>query len=139
MFKGKSRFYSIFFNRCPRCHEGKYWKAGPISSLFVHKAKGLEKCSHCELQYEREPGFFYGAMYVGYGLSIAIMVSCWVATLVLAPEAGAGLKIAVILSGIFLFIPYNYWLARLIWLNLFYHYQAPEERSKESKSAFTSQ
>ena len=139
MFKGKSRFYSIFFNRCPRCHEGKYWKGGPISNLFVHKAQPLDDCSECGLHYEREPGFFYGAMYVGYALSIAIMVSCWVATLVLVPEAGAGLKITIMLGGIFGFIPYNYWLARLIWLNFFYKYQPPELRSNDKKAAFTSQ
>jgi hypothetical protein len=31
-----------------------------------------EKCSHCNLRYQIEPSFFYGAMYVSYGLNVAI-------------------------------------------------------------------
>jgi hypothetical protein len=30
-----------------------------------------EKCSHCGLIYQIEPSFFYGAMYVSYGLNVA--------------------------------------------------------------------
>lgn len=28
-----------------------------------------ENCAHCALKYEREPGFFLGAIYVNYGLT----------------------------------------------------------------------
>ncbi len=32
-------------------------------------------CSHCNLRFEREPGFFYGAMYVSYAFSVAIFIT----------------------------------------------------------------
>ena len=33
-----------------------------------------EKCSVCDLRFEVEPGFFYGAMYISYAFSVAILV-----------------------------------------------------------------
>jgi hypothetical protein len=29
-----------------------------------------ERCSVCDLKYEREPGYFLGAMYISYGLAL---------------------------------------------------------------------
>ena len=34
-----------------------------------------ETCDVCGLQYEREPGFFYGAMYVSYAFSVGILLT----------------------------------------------------------------
>ena len=33
----------------------------------------FECCAVCHLRYEREPGYFLGAMYISYGLGLAIM------------------------------------------------------------------
>lgn len=128
----KSRLYSILNNRCPRCHEGKFWKAGPVSSLTKHGGNCYDSCSHCGLKYEREPGFFYGAMYVSYALGIAMMVTAWVATSVLFPEMGPGLQATIIIVSILAWTPWNYWLSRIIWMNLFYHYEEEEERQIKS-------
>ena len=34
-----------------------------------------ETCGNCGLLYEREPGFFYGAMYVSYAFSVGILLA----------------------------------------------------------------
>ena len=34
-----------------------------------------DECPKCKLRYELEPGFYYGAMYVSYGVSVAIFMS----------------------------------------------------------------
>ena len=39
----------------------------------------LPGCSHCGLVYEKEPGYFYAAMYVGYAFIVAELVSMAVA------------------------------------------------------------
>jgi hypothetical protein len=43
-----------------------------------------ERCSVCELEFEREPGYFLGAMYISYGLVLLtialIAVSLWLVT-----------------------------------------------------------
>ena len=33
-----------------------------------------ERCSVCDLKFEREPGYFLGAMYVSYGLGLVIVM-----------------------------------------------------------------
>jgi len=32
-----------------------------------------ERCPVCDLKFDREPGYFLGAMYVSYGLGVAIV------------------------------------------------------------------
>ncbi len=44
--------------RCPRCGEGR---------LFAGWFTMNERCEHCGLQYEREPGYFLGSSYINYG------------------------------------------------------------------------
>jgi uncharacterized protein (DUF983 family) len=57
---------AILAQRCPRCHQGPIfvrplWRA----PLMTH-----ERCPVCGFKYEREPGYFLGAMYFSYILSI---------------------------------------------------------------------
>lgn len=46
-------------------------------SIFLVYLKGLPKmharCEVCGLKFEREEGYFLGAMYVGYGLALVII------------------------------------------------------------------
>ena len=51
--------------RCPRCGVGKLY-AGPFR-MFAH-------CPRCGLKYEREQGYFVGAIYINYAATIAIAV-----------------------------------------------------------------
>ncbi|HKE27955.1 MAG TPA: DUF983 domain-containing protein [Bryobacteraceae bacterium] len=59
-------FQAVLHERCPRCREGPLFR-GPLwrGSLAMHAC-----CSVCGLRYEREPGYFLGAMYFSYALSI---------------------------------------------------------------------
>jgi len=34
----------------------------------------FEHCPHCQLKFEREQGYFIGAMYINYGATVAIAV-----------------------------------------------------------------
>jgi uncharacterized protein (DUF983 family) len=54
--------------RCPRCHEGKLFSASALSTRF---AKMPAHCPVCGQTYEPEPGFYWGAMFVSYGFSVA--------------------------------------------------------------------
>ena len=35
----------------------------------------FERCPVCDLQFEREPGYFLGAMYISYGLAVVTIAS----------------------------------------------------------------
>jgi uncharacterized protein (DUF983 family) len=62
---------------CPRCRQGPIFRA-PLWRAFLAMH---ERCPACGLKYEREPGYFLGAMYFSYALSIppvlAIMLLFW--------------------------------------------------------------
>lgn len=70
--------------RCSRCLEGEVYLPGRWFAMH-------DACPRCGLKYEREPGFFLGAMYVSYtlGVLIALPVS---ATLFFKYDVGAGLS-----------------------------------------------
>lgn len=48
---------------CPLCGQG-----GLFRNWFVMH----ERCPHCGVKYEREPGFFLGSIYINYGLTALI-------------------------------------------------------------------
>jgi uncharacterized protein (DUF983 family) len=59
----------IFHQRCPRCRVGSIFRY----SIFRGFPKMHERCPVCDLKFDREPGYFLGAMYVSYGLGIGIV------------------------------------------------------------------
>ncbi|MFZ0417676.1 MAG: DUF983 domain-containing protein [Candidatus Sulfotelmatobacter sp.] len=56
----------ILYQRCPRCREGNIFRY----SIFRGFPKMHERCPVCDLKFEREPGYFLGAMYVSYALGL---------------------------------------------------------------------
>ncbi|UYZ63325.1 DUF983 domain-containing protein [Hymenobacter weizhouensis] len=67
-----STLLSLLALRCPRCHRGP---------LFTHSAFNLTRftdmpkaCPVCRQVYEPEPGFYWGAMYISFVFSTAIML-----------------------------------------------------------------
>lgn len=74
-----------------------------------------ERCAACGLKFEREDGYFLGAMYIGYGLGV-------VAIALLAALVWDIFKWPLIKSteaGIVLFLPLApvlTWMARVLWI-----------------------
>ncbi len=77
-----------------------------------------EHCSRCGLHYQLEPSFFYGAMYVSYGLTVAIGVAAFVISKVFM-----GLELTqsfiVIILALIITMPITARLARNIYINMF--------------------
>ena len=55
--------------RCPRCRKGIMFPKRLISAKALEMN---ETCDNCNLRYEVQPGFFYGAMYINYAFVVAI-------------------------------------------------------------------
>ncbi len=62
----KFSFKSMWNYKCPKCREGDlYKKPFDISNpLDMHA-----KCPNCSLDYHPEPGFYFGALIISYGIS----------------------------------------------------------------------
>lgn len=86
-----------------------------------------KSCPACGEDLQREPGFYFGAAYVSYGLTIAVWVALFVALTVfdaigLFPfSIGEDTMLFIILGAIMLLLllPLLYRLSRSIWINMF--------------------
>jgi uncharacterized protein (DUF983 family) len=80
-----------------------------------------EKCSHCGLTYKIEPSFFYGAMYVSYGVGIAFSVAAFIISKVFLGSSLIQSFIAIVLT-LIVFYPIILRGSRNIWINIFIKY-----------------
>ena len=116
-----TRFYSIINQTCPACNEGECFETRnpytPGKLTEMH-----EKCNKCHHRFEIETGFFYGAMYASYAISIAFGTAVFVAMAVLFPNMGVYARIGWLIAGLVIFAPVNFRLGRMVWMNLFTSY-----------------
>jgi uncharacterized protein (DUF983 family) len=120
MFGKGSKIYSIVRMVCPRCQEGPFFVANPYNLRKVGELH--PNCLKCGLKYEKEIGFYYGAMYVSYALGVGLFVACWGVFNLFFPDAPITVQIATISAVSLLTGPYFYALSKIIWANLFFGY-----------------
>ncbi|ARV06670.1 DUF983 domain-containing protein [Polaribacter sp. SA4-10] len=117
MFKKGTKLYSVLKGKCPRCQEGDFFKYGftfnPSKVTKLH-----DNCPKCNLKYMIEPSFFYGAMYVNYGITVGLsIITFLVAKLIF------GLTLlqtfSAIIATLLILAPVNLRLSRIIWINMF--------------------
>ena len=117
MLKKGSKLNSILTGSCPKCqNESMYFDKNPF-----HLGKTLkmnENCGHCGFKYEIEPSFFYGAMYVSYGLNVGIGIAAFIVSKVIF---NSSLKVAfgVIIIALIALFPFVLRWARNIYINMF--------------------
>jgi len=105
---------AILKQRCPRCRTG---------AVFHGVVRMNRRCPECELSFEREPGYFLGAMYFSYGLGILVAaplaLGLYVAADVSVEWIGlwCGLELAVL-------APWLFRYSRVFWLHLDQHFDA---------------
>ena len=80
-----------------------------------------DHCSHCKTRYQMEPSFFYGSMYVSYGVGIAFAVAAFITTYVIFETSVTTAFISIVLTLVLLF-PVIMRLSRNIWINIFMKY-----------------
>ncbi|WP_310992830.1 DUF983 domain-containing protein [Aequorivita marina] len=119
LLKG-TKLYSIFTGTCPVCHKGDmYLENNPYK---VNKIMEMhEHCSNCGKKYKIEPSFFFGAMYVSYGVGTAIAIAAFIIAYFFIGLDRNYTFLVIILSLVILF-PYIVRISRNIWINLFIDY-----------------
>ena len=121
MLKKGSKIYSILRGKCPRYHEGNFFKYTFTMNIFkVNKIE--KKCSKCDLKYMIEPAFYFGALYVSYGITVAICIVTFITSKIIFDLALLPSFIAVFIV-LILFIPVNLRLSRILWINMFINYK----------------
>ncbi|KAB1068773.1 DUF983 domain-containing protein [Tamlana haliotis] len=120
MFTKGSKLYSIFTGTCPKCHEESMFKN--TNPYILSEALDMhERCSNCSTKYKIEPSFFYGSMYVSYGVGIAFAVAAFVISFFVF-HAGIHTIFISIVGTLIVCMPIILRLSRNIWINIFMHY-----------------
>jgi membrane protein implicated in regulation of membrane protease activity len=89
------------------------------------------KCSECNEDFERETGFYVGAMYASYALTIAYGVGLFL-LLVLLLDYTAITFLIVFTITLILLLPWLYRTSRLFWINLFVRKRTNDRTAKKS-------
>ncbi|MEM6641568.1 MAG: DUF983 domain-containing protein [Bacteroidota bacterium] len=107
---------SVLKAKCPKCRKGP---------VFTHGVFNLPKmfsthtnCPVCNLRYEKEPGNFYGAMYVSYAFSTGIFLVIGFVLYYFFDDPSIETYIIVIVSFSLLLFPLNFRYSRIIFLYL---------------------
>jgi hypothetical protein len=88
-----------------------------------------ETCPHCGVRLEPEPGFYQGAMYVGYGITVGVMLVISL-ILYLAGDFSEWTYVGVVIGVMLLLVPFNYRYSRIIYLYSFGGIKFNGSRSK---------
>ncbi|MCD9577527.1 DUF983 domain-containing protein [Flavobacterium soyae] len=120
MLKKGSKLNSILTGSCPKCQkESMYSDKNPLHLTKVLKMN--ENCSHCGLKYQIEPSFFYGAMYVSYGLNVAVGITAFIVSFVFFGASIEESFVSIVITLIVLF-PFVLRLSRNLYINMFISY-----------------
>ena len=122
--KKGSKLYSIINQKCPRCHEGELFEdRNPyhLSKIFAMP----NECSECGQVYQLEPSFYYGAMYVNYGLTVGLGIAVFLIMALIGDWELHEYLIAII-AALVVTTPFTFRLGRAVWINMFVKYKGKE-------------
>ena len=102
-------------HKCPNCKTGNIFSNKNIFSF----GKMNSSCPNCKLKYHVEPGFFYGAMYVSYILTVAEGIITYLVGQFFFDKAFDLRIIPYIVGVIILLSTTNFKLSRVLWIYLF--------------------
>lgn len=126
----KSKWGSIFGLYCPRCRTGKMFKQ-PYTYKTAYQMP--PRCPVCDQNYEPEPGFYYGAMFISY------ILTGWLFMLVglgLVFGLGWGVTPTLVAVAALTIVVHNliFRFSRSLWLHFFVKYN-PSAREKSLPSS----
>src|SRR5947209_4314121 len=98
---------AIVRQRCPRCWKGQMFRGG---------LKMNDPCPECGLIFQREEGYFLGAMYVSYAISSVLLTVFFFALRALLPGWNGLLLAGLAVIPYLPFIPAVFRYSRLLWV-----------------------
>lgn len=103
----KTWFRALVRQRCPLCRHGPIFRGGITMN---------ETCPVCGVKFEREQGYFLGAMYFSFGLSSILLVTLFILGSWLLPD-WESIPIGGLAFGVFLlFVPIIFRYSRVLWI-----------------------
>lgn len=103
---------TIAHQRCPKCRKG---------IVFRHGMEMNNKCPYCGARFDREPGFFTGAMHLGTIIALPVALLLMFVLMVVLPDVHPALHGLLAMIGVLPIIPLTVRLSRVLWLDLGAH------------------
>ena len=116
--KHPSKMKAVFQLKCPRCRKGTLFIT---PCTFKTAYQGHEHCPICHLKFEKEPGFWWGAMFISYGITGWLFLAIG---LILVFTLGWTLIPTLIVVALITVLVHNliFRLSRSIWISFFENY-----------------
>ena len=120
MLKKGTKLYSILTGTCPKCQpDHMYVNKNPY--ILRDTMKMHDHCRQCGTKYKMEPNFFFGAMYVSYGVAVFIGLLIFLGTS-LVFRSTMKTAFLTIFIGLIVLMPWITRVSRNIYINMFMHY-----------------
>ena len=108
-------YLAMMRQRCPRCLKG---------AMFESSFKMKSHCPVCEFKYEREEGYYTGAMFINWFFAVFLIGPVWVSMLL----TGQSPWLTVIVTTVLLLLctPLFFRYSRVLWLYFDFYFFHPE-------------
>ena len=115
--QAKSYTGALLNGKCPRCRKGPIF-AYPVSKIAQFNVMN-ERCPHCGVRLEPEPGFYQGAMYVGYGITVICLLLISIILYGVVNPSSEWTYIVTNIVFMICIVPLNYRYSRILYLHFF--------------------
>lgn len=116
----KGFWYSVVKDKCPRCNEGdlfvnkNWYKLSKIAAVHDH-------CHVCGQDFKVEDGFYLGATYVSYAITVGFTVPLLAVSYYVFDLDFMAL-LPIMIGLLLVLTPPIVRISRSIWINFFVHY-----------------
>jgi uncharacterized protein (DUF983 family) len=114
--KKGSFILNVYKEKCPNCSQGHVFKQNV--SLFNLPVMN-DVCEKCNYRYDREPGYFIGAMYLSYGLAILEGIITFFTLHYAFPSLSTFYTTLIVVLVIIFLGRKNYKLSRVLYIHIF--------------------
>ncbi len=124
-----TQFQAFVAQKCPRCRKGNMFKSATYNIGKFGAAN--TNCPYCDLHFEREPGFFTGAMYFSYGINVALIAIVGVSTqLIFNPDIFV--LVGIVSAATIVAVPFTFRYSRMMMMYMFSGVEYDKSISKSS-------
>lgn len=109
-------FVSAFNDKCPNCDKGHVFRQ---DTSILQLPVMVDECEVCAYRFDREPGYFLGAMYLSYGLAVLQGIITFLICSFFFTSLSTFWQSVSVIGVILLLGRKNYKLSRILYIHLF--------------------
>ena len=111
-----NKLLNMLTEKCPNCGKGSIFYK---NTSFFSLPKMKEDCDVCNYHFDREPGYFLGAMYISYGLAVFEGIVVFLLCRLFFPNLETLYVVLTVCFGIILLSMRNYRWSRVFYMYIF--------------------